>query len=153
MKIRIAWQEWTSVSSVFFGFRRARAIFIDKYTISVIEVGNDVEGSTKSRVSVGIQGAAFLYRRDGNPGSRVSRFGCLTRDSVSAAHVGSSQENKARSKRLRTQHGHSFRRGNSRRNNRRENPWIQAERCIHFQRCTLRRVNCWRKALHAASQA
>jgi uncharacterized protein GlcG (DUF336 family) len=32
----------------------SRAIFIDKYTISVIEEGDDIERSTKSRVSVGI---------------------------------------------------------------------------------------------------
>jgi|SRR5580693_4443586 hypothetical protein len=43
--------------------------------------------------------------------------------------------------------------GHSRRNNRRENPWIQTERCTRFQRCTLWRFHRWRQALHATSQA
>jgi hypothetical protein len=64
-----------------------RVIFIDRYTISVIEkrdgkerqvgIRNVVEKSTKSRVRVGIYERAFLYRRDGNPGGWVSRFGFL----------------------------------------------------------------------------
>src|SRR6266403_4386879 len=62
-------------------------------------------------------------------------------------------ENKIYNKRLRTHHSHCFRRGNGRRNNRWENPRLQAERCVHFQRCTLWCLHGWREALHAASQA
>jgi hypothetical protein len=43
-------------------------------------------------------------------------------------------------------------RGYRRRHNRRENPWIRVERCIHFPRWTLRRVHRWRQALYAVRQ-
>src|SRR6266403_4128148 len=62
-------------------------------------------------------------------------------------------ENKIHNKQLRAQHSYCFRRGNGRRNKCWENPGLQAERRVHFQRRTLWCLHGWRQALHAASQA
>src|SRR6266446_9128879 len=53
----------------------------------------------KSRVSACFQGTAFLHRRHGNPGSRASWFGHLTRNRDCTGHAGSPSENKTHSKR------------------------------------------------------
>jgi hypothetical protein len=107
----------------------------------------------KSRVGACFPGAASLHWRHGNRGSRPDQFGHLANNRDSASPAGSLSENKIDSEWLRRQHGHCFRRRHGRRNKRREDPRLQAERCLHFQRCALWRFNRWRAALHAASQA
>src|SRR6266850_905027 len=107
----------------------------------------------KSRVSACFQGTAFLHRRHGNLGNRVGQFGHFAHNRDSTAPSRSLFENKIHSKWLRKQHGHCYGHGNGRRNKRWEDPRLQAERCVHFQRRTVWGLNRWREALHAASQA
>jgi hypothetical protein len=83
------------------------------------------------------KGRRSFISEHGNPGSRVNRFGHRTHNRDCTAPAGSLPENKISNKQLRTQHDHCFRRGNGRRNNRWENPRLQAERCVHFQRRSL----------------